>query len=206
MTNASLQAECEARNSSTGTFFGGGGQEKRRQALKFVYSSKLPLQAIRVSYHPGGELISLWGTSSEACLPGQGGQGVYTPTPSSHWLREAGGCQQGLMGMWAQEARKAHGKHVCPGTDHGQPTTTWWGLKGEGGLQECLEGGEGVGEEKALHVTQGCLCLRHVQFNSHSWGDQEKQMQTDTRFTEQSIICMPTTVINCWLSELKCCT
>ena len=112
MTNTSLQAECETRNSSAGTLFGGGGQGKRRQALTSVYSSKLPLQAIRLPHHPGGELTSLWGTSSGACLPERGGQGIYTSTPSSHWLREAGGYQQGLMGMWAPEARKAHGKHV----------------------------------------------------------------------------------------------
>ena len=31
---------------------------------------------------------------------------------------------------------------------------------------ECLEGGERVGEEKALHVTQGCLRLRQVQLTA----------------------------------------
>ena len=146
MTNTSLQAECETRNSSAGTLFGGGGQGKRRQALKFVCSSKLPLQAIRVSHHPGGELTSLWGQSSEACLPGEGAKEFILPATIG-WEK-----QEGINRAWwacgLQKPEKPTASMMCPGVEHSQPTKTWQGLKGEGWLQECLEGGERVGEEK----------------------------------------------------------
>ena len=180
---------------------GWGTREEKAGSKVCVLKQVTPTS--RVSYHPGGELISLWGTYSEACLPERGDQGIYTPTPSSHWLREAGGYQQGLMGVWAPEARKAHSKHDVSWhwtrptyNDMVRPERRGWapGVSGRWG-----RGGWG----KSTPRDPGMPMLEASSINSYSWGGQEKQMQTDTRFTEQSVICMPTTVINCWLSELK---
>ena len=92
-------------------FYSGTG--KRRQALKDVSSSKLPLRAIGASRHTGGKPGSLWGTPLRSTPPRRGSKGIYTPTPISHWLREAEGHLHwqfrpaGHMGRPTLAARKA---------------------------------------------------------------------------------------------------